>query len=508
MVGRLTTSAEYAILSAPCQSAQKIHTEKPTTRRRLVIFDRRFRVASTARRARLRRVWSGLFALPACLATAIATQPTAKAQSQPVPAQGSSSTSASHLEDSADPVRSLANSPDAPGEMRGMWVICYSLQSPASVHQVVLTAQKYHLNAIFVQVRSRADAWYNSPYEPRAEGLADQPRSFDPLAQIVAEGHAAGLQVHAWLNTYLTWSHPQRPRSPQHVWNAHPDWFAHDIHGRLSTATTENCEGVFLQASNPAVQQHLFDVFTDVAHRYDVDGIHFDFVRYPNRDYDFSPATLARFRASLLPELLPIQVKRLDSRLRSDPKIYVHAFGKEWQTWRRAQITALVTRVSTAAKADKPWMQVSAAVFANADDAYNEKAQDWMTWIRTGALDSISLMAYASDTQRILAQTRYAVSIAGERHVYTGIGAWRLSAHDVAHKIAALRKAGAAGINLFSYDDVHDRKHYLDTLARGVFASRSAPPRMRWLPGRSAPFDRSAMPAPDKQTAQPSTDKR
>jgi len=69
--------------------------------------------------------------------------------------------------------------------------------------------------------------------------------------------------------------------------------------------------------------------------------------------------------------------------------------------------------------------------------------------------------------------------------VITGVGAWRLDAHDIAHKIKEIRKTGAAGINLFSYDGVHSRKNYLDTLARGVFASRSAPRRMRWLPDRS-----------------------
>ncbi|MFX4369977.1 hypothetical protein ABTA37_19805, partial [Acinetobacter baumannii] len=85
----------------------------------------------------------------------------------------------------------------------------------------------------------------------------------------------------------------------------------------------------------------------------------------------------------------------------------------------------------------------------------------------------------------VLAQTRRAVALAGEKHIYTGIGAWHLSAHDVASKIAAVRKTGAAGVNLFSYGGVHNRPRYLDTLARGVFASRSAPPRMRWLPERS-----------------------
>ena len=100
-------------------------------------------------------------------------------------------------------------------------------------------------------------------------------------------------------------------------------------------------------------------------------------------------------------------------------------------------------------------------------------------------------MAYAKSTERILEQTRRAVAVAGDRHVYTGIGAWRLQAHDVARKIAQVRKTGAAGVNLFSYNGVHTRSRYLDTLARGVFASRAAPPRMRWLPDRGGPVKRT-----------------
>ena len=156
--------------------------------------------------------------------------------------------------------------------------------------------QKYHLNAIFVQVRGRGDAWYNSPYEPRAEMLAGQPKEFDPLEQMVREGHAAGLQVHAWMNTFLTWSGARAPVSPQHLWNAHRDWFACDRKGHCSPRGNDQCEGAFLQPSNPAVQQHLLHVYTDVATRYDVDGIHFDYCRYANSDYDFSSSTLNRFR--------------------------------------------------------------------------------------------------------------------------------------------------------------------------------------------------------------------
>jgi uncharacterized lipoprotein YddW (UPF0748 family) len=390
---------------------------------------------------------------------------------------------------------------DASGELRGMWVVRESLASPQSVHQVVLTATKYHINALFVQVRGRGDAWYNSPYEPRAERLAGQPKEFDPLEQMVREGHAAGLQVHAWLNTFLTWSGSRPPRSPQHLWNAHRNWFACDRAGRCSPHETNDCEGAFLQPSNPEVQKHLLNVFTYVATRYDVDGIHFDYCRYAGTAYDFSSGALYRFRDYMASQIPSAAATRIDTRLKTDRLAYVHAFGGQWAEWRRAQITGIVAKISQTAKAAKPFLQVSAAVFPDANEAYAVRGQDWRGWLKAGYLDAVALMAYDRNTQRVLKQTREAVAAAGDKQVYTGVGAWRLGASDVAHKISEIRKTGAAGVNLFSYDGMHTRANYLDTLARGVFASRSAPRRMRWLPDRAtAAAPRQTQQAPLKST--------
>jgi uncharacterized lipoprotein YddW (UPF0748 family) len=409
--------------------------------------------------------------------------------SQPAPDSAASSPAPIAPRQEMPPHTSADTGPigsDASGELRGMWVVRESLASPQSVHQVVLTATKYHINALFVQVRGRGDAWYNSPYEPRAERLAGQPKEFDPLEQMVREGHAAGLQVHAWLNTFLTWSGSRPPRSPQHLWNAHRDWFACNRAGYCSPRETNDCEGAFLQPSNPAVQQHLLKVFTDVATRYDVDGIHFDYCRYAGTQYDFSGGTLYRFRDYMASQITPEAATRVDNRLKTDRLAYVHAFGSQWADWRRAQITGIVARISQAAKAAKPYLQVSAAVFPDANEAYAVRGQDWRGWLKAGYLDAVALMAYDKNTQRVLKQTRAAVAAAGDKQVYTGVGAWRLDASDVAHKISEIRKTGAAGVNLFSYDGMHTRANYLGTLARGVFASRSAPRRMRWLPDRAA----------------------
>ena len=435
-----------------------------------------FPMAKDAHLPRLAQTVAGLLLFASLLVVpAIAQSPASKSAEPPL---------APSRNLSAPPSPDALTDSPALEEMRGMWVVRDGLDSPKAVHQVVVTAVKYHLNALFVQVRGRGDAWYHSSFEPRAEDLRDQPESFDPLEQIVAEAHANGIQVHAWLNTFLTWSSPRPPSSPMHPWNAHRDWFAQDRNGRCSPVETNASEGAFLQPSNPAVQQHLFNVFTEVAHNYDVDGIHFDYCRYCGTAFDFSPATVARFRAHIIEKLSTEDIAKFDARLPGDHYAYIHAFKPQWDRWRREQITNIVARISAAVKADKPWMQVSAAVFADAEDAFVERGQDWEGWLKSGALDAVALMSYDTNTERVLAQTRHAVAIAGEKKVYTGIGAWRLQAHDVAEKITRIRETGAAGVNLFSYNSVHTRDNYLGTLARGVFASRAAPPRMKWLPDR------------------------
>jgi uncharacterized lipoprotein YddW (UPF0748 family) len=352
------------------------------------------------------------------------------------------------------------------GEMRGLWVVRDSLTSPESIRRMVANAVKSNFNTLFVQVRGRGDAYYRSPYEPRAEALSDTSPDFDPLQTVIDEARKSGLKVHAWLNTFLAWSgktESATPRSPYHIWNAHPDWFAADREGRKSFVSSPKSEGAFLQPSNPAVQEHLLKVFSYVAKNYDVDGIHFDYCRYGGAEYDYSPATLNRFKRS--------------------------GEGMSWEDWRRQQITDLVARISQTVKRDKPWMQVSGAVFADADDAFKARGQDWRRWLQEGYFDSVALMAYSESTAKVLAQTRAALEAANGKHVYVGLGAWRLPVEDLMDKIEKVRAAGAAGVNLFSYNSLMKEANYLPTLARGVFASVANVPRMPWLEEREGGTD-------------------
>src|SRR4051812_28606536 len=101
----------------------------------------------------------------------------------------------------------------APPEIRALWVLRTSLATPASIRALVKTAHDYGFNTLLVQVRGRGEAYYTSDLEPRASELLRQPGSFDPLATVVTEAHAAGLRVHAWINLNLVSSAAELPLS-------------------------------------------------------------------------------------------------------------------------------------------------------------------------------------------------------------------------------------------------------------------------------------------------------
>jgi uncharacterized lipoprotein YddW (UPF0748 family) len=111
----------------------------------------------------------------------------------------------------------------AESEVRALWVVRTTLTSPAAIETMVKAARAGGFNTLLVQVRGRADAYYNSALEPRPAALATQP-SFDPLAATVALAHEAGLQVHAWVNVNLVAGVGDMPSASEHVVYRHPEW--------------------------------------------------------------------------------------------------------------------------------------------------------------------------------------------------------------------------------------------------------------------------------------------
>lgn len=360
-------------------------------------------------------------------------------------------------------------------EVRGMWVLRTSLSSPAAIDRMVRSAASAGINTLFVQVRGRGDAYYASRLEPRGALLASQPAAFDPLARVIHAAHAHGIAVHAWINIGLVSDASYLPAESSHLIRRHPEWLmvprelaayaaaARPRDGsyvkRLASWTRANIarvEGLYVSPIPAGARAHAIALAADLARRYPLDGLHLDYIRFPHDGFDYSPAALAEFKGSLetdrdaidLPDLLP----------------------EQWAAFRRARVTALVTGISQAARAARPGILISAAVVPDPQAAIDTKLQDWPDWAARGLVDALCPMAYAEERPIFTTQIETSLAANGAIPIWTGIGAYRLTAAETASRILEARRAGAAGFVLFSYDSVAGRagSRYLMDVAQAV----------------------------------------
>lgn len=360
----------------------------------------------------------------------------------------------------------------APEQTRALWVTRATLTSPESIRQMVTAAQAGGFNTLLVQVRGRGDAYYAGTIEPRAPELAGKP-SFDPLATVLTDAHAAGLQVHAWVAVNLVSSSVSLPASREHVIYRAPEWLMVprelaaemkkiDLRspayvGRLARWTrahTSIVEGLYTSPLHPAAQDHTAAVIGEIAAKYPVDGIHLDYARFPNDDFDYSAAAIEQFKSSIAPELNDSERREAAAREPLDPAAYPNLFPERWNDFRRSRLTSLVIKIRTAVKTARPGVIVSAAVIPDAQQAYTSRLQDWRGWIDQSLLDVICPMAYTTEPATFQAQIASARAYARSRPVWAGIGAYQLSAAQTLAHIAAANKLGVAGIILFSYESL------------------------------------------------------
>jgi uncharacterized lipoprotein YddW (UPF0748 family) len=384
-----------------------------------------------------------------------------------------------------------------PPEVRALWVVRNTLDHPDSVKAMVARAHENGFNTLIVQVRGRGDAFYNSRWEPRAASIVND-RKFDPLALTIEEAHRQGISVHAWLNTNLLANMDALPADPRHIYHSRPDLIAvpyklaRELYAvdprdplfrakiiEYSKAARDHVEGVYMSPAAPETKEHVYSMWMDVLEHYDVDGINFDYVRYPAPDYDYSRISIDRFRLWLLPQL-PDSTRARFTALEADPLVYADSFPARYNDFRRAQITELVERIYYGVKKRNPNVIVSADVFANAKDAYENRFQDWPTWLRRGFLDVAALMAYSTNTQVFQDQIRVAVEAGGRDRVWAGIGAYRQIADSSVAKIRAARDVGARGIVLFSYNstvrksELNPDADYLQRVMKAAFPAVEA----------------------------------
>jgi uncharacterized lipoprotein YddW (UPF0748 family) len=345
--------------------------------------------------------------------------------------------------------------PPLRGEMRGLWVVRTALVSPQSVDRVVDDAKEAGFNALFVQVRGRGDAFYESRLVGRSPLLWQQPGSFDPFARFLERARARGLEVHAWVNVLLS-AHFGLPLPRGHVVREHPDWVM--VPRSLAAVALSlaperrlplvaqagraegDVEGYYLSPSVPAVGDHLQKVVRELLKRYPVDGFHLDFLRYPGPEFDYSRAALEGFR-----------LRQGGADLLGGPARLPAA----WDEYRRDVLSELAGRLAAAARAERPAALVSAAVVPDENAAVAHKYQSWPRWLEDRLLDALCPMTYTPDDRLFRTQLEQArTRVRAGQGLWAGIGAYRLGVEGTIVRIRAARESGASGVVVFSHESL------------------------------------------------------
>lgn len=351
-------------------------------------------------------------------------------------------------------------------EFRGVYADAFhpGFKSHEEVTRMVSAAKEANLNALFVQVRKRGDAYYNSHLEPKASDIAP---GYDPLADVIRQAHAAGIQVHAWISTYEV-SHESYSLGDTHVCRTHPEWLM-----ALEDGSTVQSHGrVYLDPCIPGVQDQFVSVVADIAEHYDVDGIHLEGVRYIRREAMYNKIAL---------ELYQKQSGR------SDVPKYDDA---DWCKWRREQVTALVRKVREKLAVVKPKAVLTAAVMTPTPAMASEYCfQDWDGWMREGLLDAVVPMLY-TNSAGIVPAVADLLSVRNGRHMYIALGTYQITGDVASRQIEETRAAGADGVVLFSYHylalESGGARAQMADMASSVFAERAGRPVMSWRAAKGA----------------------
>lgn len=212
--------------------------------------------------------------------------------------------------------------------------------------------QKANINTILLQTRIRATTIYPSQYEPWdgcLSGFPGKSPGYDALQFAIDECHKRGMEVHAWVVTI-----------PVGKWNSYG---CRQLRKRFPRLIKRIDQDGYMDPEATQTGCYLAEMCREIVQRYDVDGIHLDYIRYPET---------WKFRIS--------------------------------KDQARGNITRIVEKIHQAVKKEKPWVKMSCSPIGKFDDlsrywshgwnAYTKVAQDAQAWLKEGLMDELFPMMY------------------------------------------------------------------------------------------------------------------
>ena len=337
------------------------------------------------------------------------------------------------------------------GEHRAFW--CHSAFGLRDKNwdESIRLLKENGFNAILPNMLWGGTAYYPSKVLPEYAELKEKG---DQIAQCLAACKKYGVQCHVWK---VNWN--MSSKAPQ----AFVDRMRKE--GRVQKRFDGETKAEWLCPSHPENQALEVASMLEVARTYEVDGVHFDYIRYPDNSSCFCDGCRVRFESKL-----GHAVEKWPDDTRKD-----EAVRAAWLDFRRSNIDAVVRQVAEEARKIRPGVQISAAVFRNWPIDRDGVGQDWKMWCENGWLDFVCPMDYVDSNisfrNMVTAQKEYA----GKARLYPGIGlsCWKdpQDAVKMAEQIAVVRELGVPGFTVFNYDS--NAEAVLPYLRLGVTADKS-----------------------------------
>ena len=335
-------------------------------------------------------------------------------------------------------------------EIRALWVTRWDYRSPEDVQRIMNNAAKFNFNMVLFQVRGDGTVLYPSAIEPWVDvpGLKGKYPAWDPLQTAISAARKHKLQLHAWINlyvggstskiatnrgklSYLTSVNCQNGflensrtvsrsleilNTPISLWQSHPEWFCLDEDGKPQP-WAESSNYLWLEPASQDVQDHLYKLVMELVQNYNLDGIHFDYFRYPG---PFVNGTKSSKRSG--------------------------------DAYRREQINNWLRRIYLVVKSQKPDFIISAAVIGDYYLGNRVYLQDSHRWLTEGIIDIIFPMTYTPSNQLLRHWLRTHKQAFHNRYVCPGLMVYQNSAFGkIAAQITEVRKNNFVGYAIFSY---------------------------------------------------------
>ena len=333
------------------------------------------------------------------------------------------------------------------GEIRAVWDHTGMGLYPGDWNHTCQMLKENGISDLFLCVGGAGFSHYRSSVLPPSRIFQEQG---DQLAACLAAAKPRGLRVHAWLFCFCT---EQCTEDRMAIFRS-KGWLLSGEDGR---------EKRWLDPSVPEVRALVVQAAHELAVRYNVDGIHLDFVRYPDFIGSLGPTVKRRFEAASGRKYpgWPEEVKGGPVR-------------QEFLHWRCTQVSDLVSAVRNMLRREGQEKLLTAAVYGKYPSCADAVGQDWEAWLRTGIVDYLLPMDYTEDPAKfeelVSSQSRARWL---RQHMLPGIGVTaaesRLDAAQVIDQIKIVRAAECPGFALFSLD-TYMEKDVLPVLRVGVSA--------------------------------------